>query len=217
MWRRLVAGRKHRFPPAAASPDEGSGDRREPMKCLFSETAAQVDAYLYGASHLGEAAAHGLEPEGLIAGIQRIVHPQSYLSVAFVQADAAVQGAVQGLTGVVFFSPVDASGSFVVGIQGDVVQPGTFLQTDDVLGTDVERVFGNEGYVAAVVVHFVAHDVVGKCSVSVAVTAVQRQVVGQLGAQGCFGSQAPAFPAFTVMRPSPLAAKREICWSRVSM
>ena len=37
--------------------------------------ASQVDAYLYGASHLGKTTTHGFEPEGLVALVQRIVYP----------------------------------------------------------------------------------------------------------------------------------------------
>ena len=86
------------------------------------EPTTYVDTHLYGATFLGKTAAHRLKVEGLVILVQGIVHPDTDLFVTFVQAEASVQCAVEGLAGVVLLCPVDTACRSVVGIKGNIVQ-----------------------------------------------------------------------------------------------
>ena len=115
------------------------------------------------------------------------------------QAQTAVECAVDGLAGVVLFCPVDASGSLVVGAQHDAVEQGlAALELPAVGAAHVQGVLGYKGYVAAAVIHLrllaVVRDVVAEGGVGVAVGGLQGQCLGEGCLEGCFGAQAAAAP-----------------------
>lgn len=109
------------------------------------EPAPYVDAHLYGATFLRKASAHGFKVERLVILVQGVVHPDTDLPVSFVQAEASVQCAVEGLTGVVLLCPVDTSCRPVVGIEGDVVQNGILAEREDILSAYGKGMFRYDG------------------------------------------------------------------------
>src|SRR5574344_353844 len=80
------------------------------------KSAPHLNTCLYGASFLLESIIHALKVEGGVILIQRIPYPEIYLAVALLQAEAAVERAVELLAGAVALRPVDASGGLVVGV-----------------------------------------------------------------------------------------------------
>ena len=196
------------------------------------ESASEIYTNLHRASHLCESSVHRLKVESLIICVEGIVNPKTYLSVAFVQTDASVQCAVQILICIVLFCPVYTSGSLIVGIHYDIVQPCnivqpcTSLHTEDILSSNVECMFRNERHVVAIVADFLQFSisvliitcVFSEFRICISIVTVQTECVCYLCFQCKFSTYASALscidgPALTVIRPKPLSAKREICWS----
>ena len=92
-------------------------------KALQSEPAPQLYSRLHRPSFLHKSVPHTLKIERSILFVQCIAHPEINLPMSFLETDASVQRAVEGLAYAVLFGPVDASGTGVVGIQLDAVQP----------------------------------------------------------------------------------------------
>lgn len=145
-----------------------------------SESAFEVDPELEGTALLRESSVHRFKVEGLVVFVQRVVYPEADLAVALVQADAAVEYAVERLAGVVLLCPVDTSRRTIVGVDRNVVQPCTFAQSEYVLSACGECVLRDEGHVVSVVVFRVAQRIVSEGGVCVSVAAVQTERVRDL-------------------------------------
>ena len=120
---------------------------------LLSEPATQFNPRLYRPSFLHEPVTHAFKVKSSIIFIQCIANPEVNLSVAFLQTEASVQCAVEGLADVILLCPVDASGTGVVGIYLDAVQPMPRVDAEDVLSAQTQCMFGHEGDVIAVVTY----------------------------------------------------------------
>ena len=165
-----------------------------------SETAADIDSGLHGASLLCEASVHGFKVECLILFIERIVDPESDFTIAFMQGDASVQGAVQCLAGIVLLCPVNASCRLVVYVYSQVVQQFAVVERLCISSAYGEGMLRYERHVVAVVADF--HDlslcvltvghIVGKGGIRITVVTVQADTVGKLCTYAGFGSYAPA-------------------------
>ena len=88
---------------------------------------------MHGTSFLHKSVSHTLEVEGGVILVEGIAHPEVNLSMSFLEADASVQRAVEGLAHGIFLGPVDAPGTGVVSIQLDAVQPVPRTDAEDVL------------------------------------------------------------------------------------
>ena len=69
-------------------------------------------------------------------------------------------------------------------VEGDVVQPCARLHGEDVLSAYVKGVFGYKRYILSVIIHFVAHHIIGKRGVGVSVAAAQAQQTAASVSQG---------------------------------
>lgn len=101
--------------------------------------------------------------------------------MSFLEADASVQRAVEGLAHGIFLGPVDAPGTGVVSIQLDAVQPVPRTDAEDVLTAHVHGMLGNKRYILAIVadflkltIYFFVGDVVLKDGTSIAITCIQQ-------------------------------------------
>ena len=104
-------------------------------KALQSEPAPQLYSRLHRPSFLHKSVPHTLKIERSILFVQCIAHPEINLPMSFSGKTECVpfQRAVEGLAYAVLFGPVDASGTGVVGIQLDAVQPVPRTDAEDVL------------------------------------------------------------------------------------
>ena len=169
-------------------------------KALQSEPAPQLYSRLHRPSFLHKSVPHTLKIERSILFVQCIAHPEINLPMSFLETDASVQRAVEGLAYAVLFGPVDASGTGVVGIQLDAVQPVPRTDAEDVLTAHVHGMLGNKGYVLAVVadllklpIHFLVGDVILKGGIGITITCIQREVRSNGSRQGNLCPLAAAF------------------------
>lgn len=65
--------------------------------------------------------------------------------MSFLETDTSVQRAVEGLAHGILLGPVDASGTSVVGVQLDAVQPVPRTDAEDVLPTQFMVCLGTKG------------------------------------------------------------------------
>ena len=120
--------------------------------------------------------------------------------MSFLETDTSVQRAVEGLAHGILLGPVDASGTSVVGVQLDAVQPVPRTDAEDVLPTHVHGVLGNKRYRLAVVadflklpIHFLVGDVILKGGIGITITCIQREVCSNGSRQGNLCPLAAAF------------------------
>ena len=86
--------------------------------------------------------------------IQCIANPEVNLSVAFLQAEASVQCAVESLADIILLGPIDTSCTGVVGIKLNTVQPMSRVDAEYVLSAQAQGVLWNERNIVAVVTYF---------------------------------------------------------------
>lgn len=133
------------------------------------------------------------------------------------QADTSVQSSVKCLADIIFFCPVDTSGSIVICINLYAVQPVAWGDTEDVLCTYAEGMFGNKGDIIAIIrnIYFflpllLFGHIICKCSVGISVTHIQSERIGNSSAYGSFGSIAPALAG--INRDTSESVFREFCY-----
>ena len=106
-------------------------------KALQSEPAPQLYSRLHRPSFLHKSVPHTLKIERSILFVQCIAHPEINLPMSFLEADASVQRAVEGLAYAVLFGPVDASGSVIVRLEYNPVEDRTWAAGDGIFSTDI--------------------------------------------------------------------------------
>ena len=153
---------------------------------------------LYGAAFLHESVAHAFKVESSVVFIQCIANPKINLSVAFLQAEASVQCAVEGLADIILLGPIDTSCTGVVGIKLNTVQPMSRVDAENVLSAQAQGVLRDEGDVIAIVTYFnhfiicafrIRH-ILFECGVCVAIICSQREVGSNCARQRYFSSEA---------------------------
>ena len=154
---------------------------------ILSESAADIDTYLYGASLLCKSAAHCFKVESLIVLIECIVDPESHLTVSFVEADTSVQCSVKSLADIVLFCPINASRCPISCIDCNVVQKTVFLQSKNIFSPYGKGMFRNERYIMSVVAYFLLLSVdpffgyiVGKGCIGITVVTVEAERICDL-------------------------------------
>ena len=101
------------------------------------ETAAEVDAELYGTPFLLESSVHRFKVEGCIVFVEQISCPETDAGISFFYIDSSVESAVESLAHIIPFSPVNTSGCIVIGLKHNAVDKCIRPAADGVFATDV--------------------------------------------------------------------------------